>query len=187
MHKEASSNALHTAVLGCHIDIVKILLDNGADANIPNQLEDEVHGNINIQCPSPLVAAFQRRQYDIARLLLARGAILPKHNSSELVYEAIQQNEYRIVKLLLINGAQLPKDEKQSDELLEMAAKSGNIHLIRALLEVGVSLSARFGSNSGDAHKLIDLLRTRGKMVREKELQNHTLSTPSLIATTQYP
>ncbi|RZF42422.1 hypothetical protein LSTR_LSTR011560 [Laodelphax striatellus] len=64
---------LHLAAEFGFVDLVKLLLRNGADPNIPNQLDD-----------TPLQLAARRNQFEVVKLLLEAGAKPDSCNSSGL-------------------------------------------------------------------------------------------------------
>ena len=63
-HPEAMMSALVVSILNGHADVARVLLEQGADANLPAEL-----GNL-----TPLQAARQQQRADLQRLLQHFGA-----------------------------------------------------------------------------------------------------------------
>lgn len=90
---------LKNAVLGGDIEIVKMMVDRGADLNLPEEgIAPEGHA---------LYTAVSRGLYEIAELLLKHGAIPNPavESSADAVSIAIMNNDTRILKLLASYGA----------------------------------------------------------------------------------
>ncbi len=98
---------LKNAAVGGHMGIVKLLLDHGADPNLP---EEQVapHGHA-------LYAAVGGGHYDIAKLLLERGAYPNPEveSSADAVWIAIRDGDERALRLLASYGAvwEIPIDD----------------------------------------------------------------------------
>lgn len=88
------STALYRATSGGHEDIVRFLLDHGANPNLLYQYEN------------PLITACAARNYSIARLLLEHGANpnVNVHPDTALAV-ACRNSDYSLAKLLLDYGA----------------------------------------------------------------------------------
>lgn len=90
---------LKNAVIGGDIEIVKMMLDRGADPNLREEgIAPEGHA---------LYTSVSRGQYEIAELLLKHGAIPnpPVESSADAVSIAIMNNDTRMLKLLASYGA----------------------------------------------------------------------------------
>jgi len=94
-----SGAPLKNAAIGGHIDIVRLLLERGADPNLPEE-GIAPHGHA-------LYSAVYNGHYDIARLLLEHGAYPNPEveSSADAVWIAIRRGDVRILELLASYGA----------------------------------------------------------------------------------
>ncbi|MBA2301038.1 MAG: ankyrin repeat domain-containing protein [Acidobacteria bacterium] len=90
---------LKNAAAGGHVDIVKLLLDRGADPNLPEE-GIAPHGHA-------LYSAVYNGHYEIARLLLEHGAYPNPEveSSADAVWIAIRRADVRMLELLVSYGA----------------------------------------------------------------------------------
>jgi RNA polymerase sigma factor (sigma-70 family) len=97
---------LANAASGGHMDVVKFLLDRGADPNVPQE-HAAPHG-------APLYKAVINGDYEMAKLLLEHGAHpnQPMESSADTVWIAIRDRNTRILELLGSYGAEwdIPND-----------------------------------------------------------------------------
>jgi ankyrin repeat protein len=96
---DGSGSVLRNAAVGGHIEIVRLLLERGADPNLPQEQIAPYGG--------ALYAAAGRGDYEMAKLLLAHGAYPnpPVESSADAVWIAIRDGNMRILKLLAEYGA----------------------------------------------------------------------------------
>ena len=157
------STPLHLAVELGYLDIVKLLVQNGAHLIATNLTE------------SPLQIAIGRRFYAIAKYLLENGAeVSPDDNSgfySPLV-RAIKDCQVDVVKLLLSHGPFLVNVlynlDCENETPLEMAIKNQNFEIIQMLLENGAN--PNFYDNSEDTVPAMDQALEIGNSVIIKML-----------------
>lgn len=105
-----------------NLDIVRLLLDNGADPNAYNTIKDAA-GNGWV---------------DIVRLLLERGADVSSPKDPSLWFAA-QDGHLEIVRLLLENNADV---NAHSDVAIRYAVAGGHTEVVKLLLEYGANIHA---------------------------------------------
>ena len=131
------------------LDIVQLLLDHGADPNLP---EEQVAPK-----GKALYSAVFQGHYEIAKLLLERGAFPnpPVESSGDALWVSREwRPDTRIEQLLLSYGA-VPAEEKGEEDWatrarnwlrispLHEAARKGDIAEAKKLLDAGADLTAR--------------------------------------------
>uniref|UniRef100_A0A6C0I1W8 Uncharacterized protein n=1 Tax=viral metagenome TaxID=1070528 RepID=A0A6C0I1W8_9ZZZZ len=142
-------NPLHKAIYQKNTDIVKLLLDSGADANKCEskgmQTLFEFNNNIDVVFDgvTPLFAAISKGDlnYSIVQILLEYGVNVNQcdyHNTSPL-YLAIKGRNTRIANLLLEYGADVNICNYTNTSPLQVAAMNGNSQIVKALLERGAT------------------------------------------------
>jgi ankyrin repeat protein len=140
---------LSNAAAAGRMDIVQLLLDHGADPNLP---EEQIAPR-----GKALYHAVYHGHYDIARLLLERGAYPNPsvESSGDALWIAREwRPDRRMEELLLSYGAAPTKDEHDEDwptrannwlriTPLHEAARNGDVEKATRLLESGADLTAR--------------------------------------------
>ena len=131
------------------IDIVQLLLDHGADPNLP---EEQVAPK-----GKALYSAVYHGHYDIAKLLLERGAFPnpPVESSGDALWVSQEwRPDKRIEQLLLSYGARPTEGHTGEDwpkethnwlriSPLHEAARKGDVREAKKLLKAGADLTAR--------------------------------------------
>lgn len=121
-----SGSPLKNAAATGHIEIVRLLLDHGAD---PNLREEGIapYGH-------SLYAAAANKHYDIAKLLLERGAFPnpPVESSADALSRAISNDDQPMIDLLCSYGAV---------RSLELLAYDGDTKTAAAMLSVNPALA----------------------------------------------
>ncbi|KAM3072635.1 hypothetical protein ACMFMF_006974 [Clarireedia jacksonii] len=160
---QASSNG--------NIEVVRSLLDKGADISVTNKdgwtplyiassnghlevvkflLEKDADLSIgdNIRC-TPLIAASGYGHLEIVKLLLERGADLSiaTNNGWTPLNAASSHGHLEIVKLLLERGADLSIATNDGWTPLNAASSHGHLEIVKLLLERGADLS--IATNNG--------------------------------------
>lgn len=132
MAMEGCAPALHRAAYTGQIDVVKDLLDKGADVN-------EWHGG------TPLMSASASGQIDVAKLLIARGAnvnTMDTRGASALGYAASSGNT-DMIKFLIDHSANI---EKAAIGLERLAASISDNPSAVARYRMGVKLLEKTGA-----------------------------------------
>ncbi len=114
-----------------HTDVVKLLVEAGADANKADAKGD-----------TPLYMASQNNHTDIVKLLLGAGADVNKdmNNGVTPLYIASQNNHTDIVKLLLGAGADVNKAMDDGVTPLYIASQKGHIAAVELLLQCNADI-----------------------------------------------
>ena len=140
---------LSNAAAAGRMDIVQLLLDQGADPNLP---EEQIAPK-----GKALYSAVYHGHYEIAKLLLERGAFPnpPVESSGDALWVSREwRPDTRMEQLLLSYGA-TPAQERQDEEWptrahnwlrispLHEAARKGDVREAKKLLAAGADLTAR--------------------------------------------
>ena len=141
--------ALANAAAVGRLDIVELLLDHGADPNLP---EEQIAPK-----GKALYSAVYNGHYDIAKLLLERGAFPnpPVESSGDALWVSQEwRPDKRMEQLLLSYGAKPTKGHTGEDwpkephnwlriSPLHEAARKGDVPEAKKLLEAGADMTAR--------------------------------------------
>ena len=165
--RRAYSFALVAAASSGSIDIVNILLKNGADVNF----RSVSNGRCRAICEAcrwghiavvktlidngadftsvcyhnhgfPFEAAAQANRTDIVELLISHGIATNSgsfHYDSAL-YVAARSGSLQMTKLLIQNGADVNAQNREGDNILVAAVRSGNEEIVRILIQHGAKL-----------------------------------------------
>ncbi|KAK7093850.1 E3 ubiquitin-protein ligase MIB2-like [Littorina saxatilis] len=117
---------LHVASYHGHRDIVKYLLDNGAEVNAKD--EDGL---------TPLLFAIDGEQTSVIEELCKRGADKSAADKSGLtaLHRAVDQELVECVRILVNNGADVNVQDKDLDTPMHDAIRKDNREIIKALLD----------------------------------------------------
>ena len=159
---DRGDDPLASAIINGHTDVVRVLLDRGADPNSPNE-----HGI------SMLSFSITFKRMDILNILLERGA---KPDGAALL-SAVEADVPAVVTLILDRGVDInARDEDGMTALIAAAAK--DLHALAELLvRRGAELNAKDGagenaliiaSKSGSL-RVAELLVKRGADVNAKD------------------
>ena len=120
--------ALHIACKNGHTDAVRLLLDGGAEVDLPAQ--DGV---------TPLVIACMNGHVEVTRLLLEKGAAVDRavEEGATPLIVACQNGHVEVARLLLDNGAEVDRAAENGATPLFMACQNGHVDVARLLLERG--------------------------------------------------
>lgn len=165
--RRAYSFALVAAASSGSIDIVNILLKNGADVNFRSVSNSRCRaiceacrwGHIAVvkilidngadftsvcyhNHGFPFEAAAQANRTDIVELLISHGIATNSgsfHYDSAL-YVAARSGSLQMTKLLIQNGADVNAQNREGDNILVAAVRSGNEEIVRILIQHGAKL-----------------------------------------------
>ena len=134
------------------IELVKILLDAGADVNAIIYLEER---QTALQIAVRKVSSFGPQRLAMVQVLLAAGAdvnIPEKERIGESILQcAIAKGDEELVSILLKKGADVnsPPIGKEGRSPVQEAATAGNLSLIKLLLKSGADINAPAGDDYG--------------------------------------
>jgi ankyrin repeat protein len=134
---------LSKACFNNHIKVVKLLLDNGADANV----------SIG-EGWTPLHTAANQGHVEVVRLLLLNGADIDSHDQSGRtpLNSAMSKNHFDVVETLLKEGADLDVCDESAKELFNNASRAGSIGVVQLLLERGADIDMPSERDSRPIH-----------------------------------
>ena len=119
------------AIVGSRPDIVKLLIDAGADVNAVDRSIYKL----------PLAYAVRVRgpddRYRIAKLLIDAGANVDAGNGETPLVSAILQKDVRLVELLISSGADVNLHNNEGESAYSYAAAVGDYRLKQMLLAAG--------------------------------------------------
>ncbi|MHC4534324.1 MAG: ankyrin repeat domain-containing protein [Planctomycetota bacterium] len=177
--------ALHIAAINGHKEVIKLLLENGADVNAGHNLnrtaaEYAIRGNHNDIVElliskgadvSPLHLAISKKDETKARRLIEAGADVNKRTQygTTPLHIAVYSDLKNIVKLLISKGADVNNKDNWDWTPLHSAVYSSK-DMVELLIDKGADTTARDGNyraplwyakKRGHA-EIIDLLRKHG-------------------------
>ncbi|XP_057325381.1 putative ankyrin repeat protein RF_0381 isoform X2 [Microplitis mediator] len=140
-----SQTALYIACNNEDLEIVKLLLNNGADANIKNGVyrKNSLHFDfyISIDCLYPINIAIRRCNYEIVELLLDHGAKVcedheyPNCGGRPTLHLACYESTLEIVKLLIRRGSDVYFEDKNGYLPIVDAAACENNNIFEYLIK----------------------------------------------------
>jgi ankyrin repeat protein len=166
-HVVAETTMLSAAIQSGNVQLVKILLEAGANVNAVSTYQDEKFGHTGLR--SPLQSAVALADLDMSKILLEAGAdarvdspfFCPgpsppfMWSPAGLLATAIWRGNVELFQLLLDSGAvvdsMLPTEN--SITALGAAAQMGNISIVEALLKQGAEVDGNVRASGGTALK----------------------------------
>ncbi|KDN60673.1 hypothetical protein CSUB01_04081 [Colletotrichum sublineola] len=124
---------MHAASRHGHLEVVRLLLENGVSASIPDDYNR-----------TPIYQASQHGHLEVVKLLLESGAIAraPNKEGWTPVYQASRNGHIDVVKLLLENGATATDmTYKGGWTPIHAASNNGHTEIVKLLLENGANAS----------------------------------------------
>jgi ankyrin repeat protein len=137
------TRVLHVAARQGHADIVKLLLDAGADVNPPDRL-----------AATPLHLATQYGHEKVVKLLVSAGANVEARRNGDMtpLHLGSSHGRFSTVKLLLEGGAKVHARAANGWTPLHFAASNGHVNVARLLLSQGAALEAATDDGSTPLH-----------------------------------
>jgi ankyrin repeat protein len=128
----------NACAFGLPLDIVKSLLDLGADPNSEN----------NINKSTPLIhAVYAKAGVEIISALVTSGASVTYRNkagATPLIIATICQNDYDTIECLLQNGAEASATQNTGNTSLMYASRNNNsVDIPKLLLDYGAEIDAQ--------------------------------------------
>lgn len=129
-------NCINEAMDHENIDLIELLLQNGANVNSKTSTKDTI-----------LFKALEKKNIDVVKLLLTHGAkvnILGQNGDSPLTY-AIENCDCQMVDTLLQNGANVNFKNSNHDIPLIVAVDNPreNLEIVKILVQCGANLDAQ--------------------------------------------
>jgi ankyrin repeat protein len=138
------NTALQEASFGGYENIVRLLIENGADVNIKGK------GGL-----AALHHAVIGSRENIVQLLLKNGADVNIQSGigSTALYFAAELGNENILKSLLVDGADVNIKSDDGKTALHIAAQVGNLNILRILLKNGAEVNAKDNLRQTALHK----------------------------------
>ncbi|RFU74295.1 ankyrin repeat-containing [Trichoderma arundinaceum] len=113
-----------------HEDVVKLMLDNGADVNAKDGSGD-----------TPLKLAYWNNRKEVIKLLLNHGAEADAEMQQDLLEWAILEEDGATVKLIAQMGVDLDAKNKYGQLPLWLALNNGKESMVKLLVEIGADFT----------------------------------------------
>ena len=128
------SSPLHLASRRRHIDIVRMLIDRGADVSAQNKFGS-----------TALHLASRDGDIELARILIDRGADMSAQDKfrSTALHLACRDGHLDLGRMLIDCRADMSAQDKHGSTALHLASKNGHVDIVRMLIARGADVSAR--------------------------------------------
>ena len=143
--------AIHLAVLESNIELIEILINNGADVNIAvnsSRTESRFHAHLHEFTPLHIAANFHftanLNSFEMAGLLIANGADVNQKSDDgqSPLHIAVRGGNDRLVELLIANGADVNAKDFEDYTPLHNAAWNGRLGVVEVLVSNGADINA---------------------------------------------
>ncbi|EXJ68497.1 uncharacterized protein A1O5_08290 [Cladophialophora psammophila CBS 110553] len=166
MPTDIKRTALHQAAQGGHTEIVRVLLEHGANVD-PKDLRGI----------TPLWSAAQRGSEEIVTMLLQKNASADTMSTSgenrRPLHQAAQNGHTTVCKLLLKYGASYePLDDTMCSPLF-FASQGGHSEIVRMLLEKGASPENTWEGKDGKGRRCLHQAAQNGHLETVRLLLDH--------------
>ncbi|MBF8246473.1 MAG: ankyrin repeat domain-containing protein [Rickettsia sp.] len=132
--KDGNGTLLHNLNRNPSLEVVKLLVENGANINYANMLQFRV--------PSPLRLAATKNE-KIFQYLISNGGNVNfiQSNGHSLLQASVYYGQTQLVKLLINSGADLNYQDKCGKTALISAVERNDLKLAKILVEAGADLN----------------------------------------------
>lgn len=163
---------LHYSVIWPQPEITKLLLDNGANANI----QDKRNGfsPLHLTSMKPNI-----KSLDVARILIDHGVLINNKSlgGETALHFAVGNENLALVKLLLENGANVNSKDNNGDTPLHKAVLVANKEIVLILLGSGAEVNTKNDrglsalsyaqSENENLQEIAEIMKKRGAKIRD--------------------
>jgi ankyrin repeat protein len=172
-HSTTNSAPLHFAAEYGHVEVVKILLEKGANIGAQNQ-----NGY------TPLHFAAEYGHVEVVKILLEKGANIEAQNQNAYttLHFAAEKGNFAVIKILLEKVADIEAKSQNGYTPLHLAAGDGNVEVVKILLEKGANIEAQnlyaytplhFAAEYGHV-EVVKILLDKGADIKAKDQHDYT-------------
>lgn len=142
-----ASNSLHIAATNGHKEVVRFLLQSGADKELKTRMGR-----------TPLHCAASHGMYWTALELMKHGADIEAHcaHGNRPLHLAAGGGKVDIISLLLSSGADIEAKNNSGDHPLHAAASNENLEAVKVLLVNGADIEAKNNVGDRPLHVAVD-------------------------------
>lgn len=143
-----------------YLDIVKLLVENGADVNFKGYHDF-----------TPIRVAARNGHFEIVKYLAENGAEIDTKamDGATPLEHAASKGHLEIVQFLIENGANINNKDKDGDFPLGEAAKMGYLDIIQFLIDKGADLNLK----NKEKKNAYDLAKERGQKKAAELIQKY--------------
>jgi len=146
---------LYVASSSGYVEIVRTLIDRGADLNAEcKEVDDSEWGGDGYLSWTPLHVALSNERLEVAKLLLGYGTDVnyPDSLCRSPLQSASRYSHEGLVRLLLDHGANPSASDAMGETALHEASSAGEPGVVRLLLHHGLDVNARSGHGRNSWH-----------------------------------
>ena len=142
---EKGISLLHKAVIIGNIDLVKLLVENGADLDIELPRLNSNHMRL-----TPILYAVIQNKKNIVSYLINQGVDVDKklNSNTTILHHASAHNHVDLVKLIISKDADINSCDTNGMSPLHYASNIGNKKIIEILIAAGANVNAKEGKHT---------------------------------------